>query len=403
MPQRASDEETAPPSVRGDLPHEPPRGASPGTLRIESDERPQLYLMDFSEGHLHEHALSSIDDCIPYLEKHGVTWLDIRGIGHLPTFERLGEIFGIHPLPLEDMVNVPQRPKTDVYKDQQLFITRMVSIHDGKLFSEQMSILFGKGFVVTIQEERDVDCLDPLRTRIRSGRGLIRTTGTDYIAYALLDSVIDGFFPVLEHFGEQIDELELRVLSNEGVSSGEIFALKRELLQLRRAIWPQRDLLGQLIRDDHPLIHPDTRIYLRDTYDHTVQVMDMVETFREIASSLMDLLMTLVSNRLNETMKVLTVVSSIFMPMTFVAGIYGMNFNTAASPWNMPELNWSWGYPFSFVLMALSATTLVLYYRWRGLIGSKTDAYARARRAVKRTVRGRRPRDSAAQKARAAG
>lgn len=388
MPQqRVTDTEQAPPSVRMDLPHEPPRGASPGTLRIESDERPHLYLMDFSEGHLHEHALSSVDECIPYIDKDGLTWLDIRGIGHLETFQRLGEIFGIHPLALEDMVNVPQRPKADVYKDQQLIITRMVSIHEGKLYSEQMSILFGKGFVITVQEEREVDCLDPLRTRIRSGRGSIRKLGTDYVAYALLDSVIDGFFPVLEHFGEHIDELELRVLSQKGVSSNEIFATKRELLQLRRAVWPQRDLLAQLLRDDFPLIQAETRIYLRDTYDHAVQIMDMVETFREIASSLMDLLMTIVSNRLNETMKVLTVVSSIFMPMTFIAGIYGMNFNPEASPWNMPELNWSWGYPFSFLLMAISAGSLLLYYRSRGLIGTKTDAYAKVRRAVKRTAR----------------
>lgn len=369
-----------------DLPHEPPRGATPGTLRIESDEPPQIYLMDFSEGHLHEHALTSIDECIPYIQKDGITWVDIRGIGHLPTFERLGEIFDIHPLALEDMVNVPQRPKSDVYKDQQLIITRMVSILDGKLYSEQMSILFGKGFVVTVQEEREVDCLDPLRTRIRGGRGRIRKVGPDYLAYALIDSVIDGFFPVLEHYGESIDELELKVLSQKGVSSGEIFATKRELLQLRRAVWPQRDLLAQLLREDSPLIQPDTRIYLRDTYDHAVQIMDMVETFREIASSLMDLLMTITSNRLNETMKVLTVVSSIFLPMTFVAGIYGMNFSPEASPWNMPELNWYWGYPFSFALMIVSATSLLVYYRSRGLIGSKKDAYAQVRRVVKRTV-----------------
>jgi magnesium transporter len=365
------------------LPHEPARGAAPGTLRFDSDAPPKIFIMDFGIDHLQERELDTIDDVIPYLDKESISWIDIRGIGHQPTYERLGEIFKIHPLALEDMVNVPQRPKSDVYDDQQLVITRMVNIHEGVLTSEQMSILFGKGFVVTVQEEREVDCLDPLRARIRAGRGQIRKIGADYVAYALLDTVIDGFFPVLEHYGEQIDELEMRVLSSKGTMSNDIFALKRELLALRRAAWPQRDLLSGILREDSPHIKPETRIFLRDTYDHSVQIMDMVETFREIASSLMDLLMTGVSNRLNETMKVLTVVSSIFLPMTFVAGIYGMNFNPDASPLNMPELNWHYGYPFSFALMAFSAVTLLLYYRSRGLIGSKGDAYSLAKRLIK--------------------
>ncbi len=370
-------------SLEIDMPHEPARGASPGTLRIESDARPRIFLMDFGIEHLKECELESIDDVLPYLDKDSITWIDIRGIGHQPTYERLGEIFKIHPLALEDIVNVPQRPKSDVYDDQQVIITRMVNIHDGDVTSEQMSILFGKGFVVTVQEEPDVDCLDPLRARIRAGRGQIRRIGSDYVAYALLDTVIDGFFPVLEHYGELLDELETRVLSTRGTSSSDIFALKRELLALRRAAWPQRDLLAGLLREESPHITPETRIFLRDTYDHSVQIMDMVETFRELASSLMDLLMTGVSNRLNETMKVLTVVSSIFLPMTFVAGIYGMNFNPDASPYNMPELNWHYGYPFSFALMGVSAASLLLYYRSRGLIGSKGDAYSQAKRLFK--------------------
>ncbi len=386
MPKPPAAEEALELTPTLDLPHEPPRGASPGTLRIESDTKPSIYLMDFAEGHLHEAQLQTIDECRPYLGKDSITWIDIRGIGHLPTYERLGQIFDIHPLALEDMVNVPQRPKSDVYENKQLIITRMVSIHEGKLYSEQMSILFGKGFVVTVQEEPQVDCLDPLRARIRAGRGLIRKAGSDYLAYALLDSVIDGFFPVLEHYGEAIDELEMRVLSHRGVSSNEIFAMKRELLSLRRAAWPQRDLLSALLRDESPHIDAGTRVYLRDTYDHVIQIMDMVETFREIASSLMDLLMTTASNKLNETMKVLTVVSSIFLPMTFVAGIYGMNFHTDQSPWNMPELDWYWGYPFSFVLMIVSAGSLLVFYRSRGLIGKKGDAYTKVTRVVRRTV-----------------
>lgn len=352
-------------------------GASPGTLRIESEERPEIVLCDYGPSKQVERTLGDIEEVLPFIDKDSITWVDIRDIGHRRTFERLGEIFKIHPLALEDMVNVPQRPKSEVYRDQHLIVTRMVTLHQGRLYSEQFSILFGKGFVVTVQEERDTDCLDPVRKRIREARGTIRTRGADYLAYALVDAVIDGFYPVLEHYGEELDELELKVLSSARASSAEIFAMKRDLLQLRRAIWPQRDLLGLLLREDSPHISDETRPYLRDTYDHAVQIMDMVETFREIASSLMDLLMTGVSNRLNEVMKVLTIVSTIFLPMTFVAGVYGMNFNPESSGWNMPELNWAYGYPFSIVLMLASAGSLLLYYRHKGWIGAADPALRR--------------------------
>lgn len=354
-----------------------PVGAMPGTLVIESDEPPRIFMLDYGASGVEERELDNIDDCIPFIDSQSITWIDVRGIGHRPTFAKLAAIFKIHPLAMEDLVNVPQRPKSEVYPDQQIFVSRMVTLRDAALQSEQLGILFGKGFVVTVQEERDVDCLDPVRARIRNDRGMIRRLGSDYLAYAILDAVIDGFYPVLEMFGEALDELELHVLDTQNASSREIFTVKRELLQLRRAIWPQRDLLAQLLRDESPHIKEETRRYYRDTYDHAVQVMDMVETFREIASSLMDLLMTGVSNRLNEVMKVLTIVSTIFLPMTFVAGVYGMNFNVDKSELNMPELNWRYGYPFSLVLMVASAGLLLLYYRSRGWIGGNTGAYER--------------------------
>lgn len=294
-------------------------------------------------------------------------------------FEELGRVFSIHPLALEDVVNIPQRPKVDTYEKHQLLIARMVSLHDGVLYSEQLSILFGRGFVVTVQEEPDVDCLEPVRQRIMGGRGNIRKAGSDYLAYAIFDAVIDGFFPVLEQLGEKLDEAEQRVLGARDVSSHEIFDLKRELLSLRRAIWPQRDVLSSLLRDESSHIEKETLVYLRDTYDHAVQVMDMVETFREVASSLMDLLMTQASNRLNEVMKVLTIVSTIFLPMTFIAGVYGMNFDTNASGWSMPELKWPLGYPFSIALMLLSAISLLLYYRYRGWLSAPRAPRARKR------------------------
>lgn len=367
MPPPPAEIDAPPPSVRLDLPREAP-GAPPGTLVIESEERPAIHLMDYDQEHFEEVDLARIEDAASYLKNDRVTWIDIRGIGHKPTFEALGKMFDLHPLALEDMVNVPQRPKVDVFPKQQLLITRMASIHEGTLFTEQMAILFGKGFVVTVQEEPDVDCLEPLRNRIRAG-GSMRRHGADHLAHALLDSVIDGFFPVLEHFGEVLDDVEARALSVTSTSPQHILAVKRDLLSLRRAIWPQRDLLSALVRDASPHISPETQPYFRDTYDHVVQLMDMIETFREIASSLMDLLMSGASNRLNEVMKVLTVVSTVFLPMTFIAGVYGMNFSTEASPLNMPELAWRFGYPFSIVLMVASATSLLVYYRHKGWIG----------------------------------
>ncbi len=381
MRDRAS---SHPPSLRNyGMPHVHV-GDSPGALRLSSDEKPEIHLMDFNEREVIEKTLSSIEECIPYLDKDSITWIDLRGIGHAPTFEKLGEIFGIHPLAVEDLVHVPQRPKSEVFDKQQLFVSRMVSMREGELVTEQFGILFGKGWVVTVQEERHVDCLDPVRSRIRTDRGLIRKLGSDYLAYALLDAVIDGFYPVLEKYGEMLDELELHVLKTHYATSSEIFQLKRELLELRRSIWPQRDLLSQLLRDESPHIREETRRYFRDTYDHAVQIMDMVETFREIASSMMDLLMTSVSNRLNEVMKVLTIVSTIFLPMTFVAGVYGMNFNPEASRFNMPELNWRYGYPFSLAVMVLSAVVLLLYYRSRGWIGRRGDTFARVMTRIRR-------------------
>jgi magnesium transporter len=372
-PHCAVDDEP-PRSVRSEMPHEK-FAAPPDALHLDetSGERPRIVLVDYGPGHVDEHVLDKVEECIPYLDQDSVTWLDIRGISHKQTFVKLGEIFKIHPLALADMVNVPQRPKTESYPDQHLIITRMVSLVGHQLQTEQFAILFGKGFVVTVQEEPDVDCLDPLRERIRISSGHIRSAGSDYLAYALFDAVIDGFYPVLEMYGEALEELELRLLSKQGAASTDIFAIKRELLQLRRAIWPQREVLTQIMRDESKHIHDATRPYFRDTYDHAVQIMDMVETFRELSSSLMDLHMSTISNRLNEVMKVLTIVSTIFLPMTFVAGVYGMNFNSEKSPWNMPELNWFYGYPFSLVLMVVSVVVLLLFYRSKGWIGRRGD------------------------------
>jgi magnesium transporter len=370
---RAASADAPPPTRRRAVElAEPTPGAPPGTLVVRSDARPYIYVIDYCPTTEDEHEVSSIDDVVRYLkdDRPSVTWVDIRGIGDRATFERLGEIFQIHPLALEDVVNVPQRPKTDVYAAHQVVIGRMVNLReDGTVATEQIGILFGRGFVVTVQEEPATDVLESVRTRIRQDRGVIRHAGADYLAYALIDAIVDGFFPVLESLGERLEDLELRVTRNASGMSRTIHDIKRELLTVRRAIWPQRDLVNALLRDESPHVGKETRIYLRDTYDHAVQVMDMVETFRELASGMMDLYLSSVSNRMNEIMKVLTIISTIFLPLTFIAGVYGMNFDTARSPYNMPELEWPLGYPFSLALMAGSVIALLVFYRRKGWLG----------------------------------
>ncbi len=353
---------------------EPEVGAPPGTLVVDgsSGERTRIFLIDYCAEHVIEKELSSIDEVITYLEddRPSITWIDVRGLGDRHTLERMGEIFHVHPLALEDVVNVPQRPHSDPYPDQQVVISRMARIADsGAVELEQLGILFGEGYVLTVQEEASRDCLESVRERIRRGKGPIRRAPSDYLVYALLDAVIDGFYPVLEDLGERLEDLELEAASAPRGVSQKIHKIKRSLLDVRRAVWPQRDLVNGLLRDESPHISKETRVYLRDTYDHVVQVMDMVETFREIASGLMDLYLSGVSNRMNEIMKVLTVISTIFLPMTFVAGVYGMNFDSASSPYNMPELRWRYGYPFALGLMLFSVLVLLWFYRRKGWIG----------------------------------
>jgi magnesium transporter len=250
-----------------------------------------------------------------------------------------------------------------------VIITQMVLLKEqgSSFWSEQVSFVLGKHYLLTVQEEPKRDCFQPVRDRIRTGKGSIRKQGADYLAYTLLDAIMDGFFPVLETYGERIEELEEEVVTNPTRQTLEkIYRVRRELLALRRAIWPQRDAINALIRDGSDLISPEVRVYLRDCYDHAVQVMDLVETYRELASGLMDVYLSSVGNRMNEIMKFLTVMSSIFIPLTFIAGIYGMNFNTDKSPWNMPELNWYWGYPVCLAVMFAIAAGLVFFFWRRG-------------------------------------
>lgn len=342
----------------------------PGYLDLEPDAPPpDIVLIDYNEVTATRVKLTSPQEAIPYLDTNSVSWVDLLGLGNKETWRQMGEIFNIHPIAQEDVVNVPQRPKVVNYEDHLLIIAWMVMLNpDSDTFhKEQVSFLLGKHYLLTVQEEPDYDCFGPVRERIRKGQGVVRKNGPDYLAYTLLDSIIDSFFPVLEVYGERIEELEDEVVANPTRKTLEkIYKIRRELLTLRRSIWPQRDAINILIRDGNELITPEVRVYLRDCYDHTVQVMDMVETYRELTSGLMDVYLSSVGNKMNEIMKLLTVVSSIFIPLTFIAGVYGMNFNTEKSPLNMPELNWYYGYLLCWGLMIATAAGLVFFFWRRG-------------------------------------
>lgn len=339
-------------------------GSMPGTLTIDHDAAPpKLCLIDYSRNAVEQLLLEYPEDCKPYLDSASVSWVDLQGFGNEAIVRRLGEVFGLHPLVLEDVVNVPQRPKVEDYRDQLVMIAQMVIPEpaSGGFWSEQVSLILGKSYLLTVQEEPERDCFEPVRQRIRTNKGSIRQNGSDYLAYALLDSIIDGFFPVLEAYGERIEDLENEVIGRPTPQTlDKIHHIRRDLLRLRRAIWPQREAINALIRDASPLISQEVQIYLRDCYDHAIQVLDMVETYRELASSLMDVYLSSVSNRMNEIMKVLTVISTMFIPITFIAGVYGMNFKY------MPELDWHWGYFLVWGLMLSIEVGLVFFFWKRG-------------------------------------
>jgi magnesium transporter len=336
-------------------------GSDPGTLHVKSDIPPEITLIDYSPTHCERIDRLHHDEIAPHIDSQSVSWIDLQGLGNEPILQQVGQVFKLHPLVLEDVVNVPQRPKVEEYDDQLLIIARMVMLGrpNQSFITEQVSFILGDRYLLTVQEEAEYDCFRPVRDRITTAKGNIRKLGADYLLYALLDAVIDGFFPVLEEYGEQLELLEDEVVANPDRHTLEkIHRMKRELLTLRRAIWPQRDAINALIRDESDLISHEVRIYLRDCYDHTVQVLDMVETYREVASSLMDIYLSSVSNKMNEIMKFLTVMSSIFIPLTFIAGVYGMNFE------NMPELRTRSGYFVCLgVMLVVAIVQLSLFWR----------------------------------------
>ena len=349
-----------------------PPGAPPGTLIPDPDSpQPRIRVIAFGPDAIEDTQVSSAEALDRLLGRHPVTWIDVDGLGDTAVLGALGKRFGIHPLALEDVINVHQRPKLEEYDEHLFIVTRMPDRGAQALATEQVCLFLGRDYVLTFQE-RPGDCFDTLRRRLHESRGRIRRAGADYLAYALLDATTDAYFPVLERHGEHIEALEDEVLDRPADDvSARIHQLKRELLTIRRAVWPQREMLNLLIRDDSDLVSDQTRVFLRDCFDHTIQLMDLIETYREIASDLIDIHLSSVSTRLNEVMMVLTIIATIFIPLTVITGIYGMNFDPGASPWNMPELKWVYGYPFALGLMAAVAAGLLLWFRRKGWIGRR--------------------------------
>ncbi len=344
-------------------------GAKPGTLMINKGAQlPRIRIIRFTLEEHFDNVVDSVEAIAEELAKPGVMWIDVQGMGDEKVIRAIGELFSIHLLALEAIVNVPQRPKTEAFELHQLYISRMVSLDEEKqLDVEQVSVLFGKNYVLTFQE-RFGDVLDPVRKRIRSKKTVMRKSGADYLAYAIIDTIVDGYYPVLEYYGEYLEELEARVVANASSSMlDRINGVKRNMLILRRGIWPQRDALNILIRDYSPFVTDETRVFLRDCHDHCTQVADVLETFRETAGALLSTYLSALGNKQNEVMRVLTIMSSIFIPLTFMAGIYGMNFEA------MPELKNPMAYPLLLCVMCCTVIGMLVYFKRLGWIWTRSE------------------------------
>lgn len=348
-----------------------PPGTPPGTLVVDPHAHPTvMYLFAFGPDGFEERPIEHPSEVDRFLKRFPVVWLDVTGLGNAELLFAIGKHFHLHELALEDVVNVTQRPKIDRYGDVEFVVLRAVHYREA-LETEQISLFLGERSLITFQESPGDDW-EPIRERIRAGHPLLRSSGADYLAYSLLDAVVDGYFPVLEVLGELLETLEDEILNTPSSAAiARAHIIRRDLLLLRRAIWHQRDVFHGLSREMTPRIREDTRLFLRDCYDHVLQILDLVENYRELVADLQDLYLSSVNYRLNEIMKVLTMMATIFIPLSFITGIYGMNFDGSVSPYNMPELRWRWGYPFALGLMATVGLGFVLFFRRKGWLGLK--------------------------------
>jgi magnesium transporter len=341
-------------------------GSSPGIVKPPPEAPPPtLDVIGYGPEGIEERKCVTLEECEPFLQKWPHVWVDVSGLGDAKLIERLGERFGIHGLTLEDIANTNQRAKVEDYDEYVYIVCRSAEIKEDGLFVEQMSLVLFQGVILSFQEAPG-DCFGPVRERLRRGRGQMRTMGMDYLAYALLDAVVDSYFPVVEALGDELDKLEERLLlcpTEQDAAS--VHSVKRDLLILRRAIWPHREAFAALSREDSPLVSGETRNFMRDAYDHVIQITDIVETYREVCADLRELYLSAVSNRMNEVMKLLTIIATIFIPLTFIVGVYGMNFV------HFPELHWRYGYFAIWGVMIAIALVMVVWFCRAGWIGRR--------------------------------
>ena len=337
-------------------------GLSPGTMVHVGEKKVDkvtISVIDYDPEKIDSRVLSSVEKAFPLKDSPTITWLNVTGLHEIKILEKLGKKYRIHPLVMEDILNTDKRPKVEIFEDH-LFVVLKILSFDGErkeINHEQISLIVGKNYVITFQERKG-DVLEHIRKRLQNPRGRLRKNGADYLAYAIMDVIVDHYFILLEKLGEKIEFLEENVIENPDQNIVKhLQFLKRELTFLRKSVWPLREVISKLIRDETPLITNYTGPYLQDVYDHTIQVIDTIETFREMASGILDIYLSSVSNKMNEVMKVLTIIATIFIPLTFITGIYGMNFEF------MPELKWPWAYPAIWGVMIFLFSGMVLYFR----------------------------------------
>ncbi len=346
-----------------------PPGTPPGTLTETSPAAApplRIHLVDFTADELVIREDVGAVDYRAYAQRESVTWVHVQGRPTEAALNELAGSFQLHSLALEDVLNTGQRPKIEPFDDQLFIVTSLPLLEGDVVTVHQVSIFLNERFIVSFYDG-DFSTFQPILKRLQDNGSRLRSRGPDFLLYSLLDMVIDQGFPVLESFGLQLEDLEEQILAAPGRGTvAKIHVLKRELILLRRMLWPQRDVINQLLRGDNKMVRDDTLVYLRDCYDHTIQVMDLLETYRDMASSMLDIYLSSVSNRMNEIMRVLTVIATIFIPLTFIVGVYGMNFDRNAGPWNMPELGWPYGYVLVWLAMLVVAISMLLFFRRRG-------------------------------------
>lgn len=338
------------------------RGLPPGTLihiGEKKTDKIKISIMDYSIGKYDERKIQNIDECIRLKRKPSVTWINIDGLHDIETIEKIGKCFDLHPLVLEDILNTNQRPKMEDFEKYIFFALKMLYVDDNtdEIHSEQVSIILGNNFVISFQEAIG-DVFDSVRKRIIESKGRIRKMNADYLAYGLIDAIVDNYYVALEKIGEKIESMQEDIIKNPDPETLQhIYKLKRDMIYLRKSVWPLREVINGLLREESKLIKKSTNIFLRDLYDHTIQVIDTIETYRDMISGMLDIYMSSVSNKMNEVMKVLTIFAAIFIPLTFIAGIYGMNFQY------MPELSVKWAYPAVWIVIIAVSVSLLAFFK----------------------------------------